>query len=722
MEITQPGGQLDPSEFVSSISAEGQTPLTGDVILSAGSNITLTQIGQNIEIASTGSGDSFWAANGDDIYNTNDGNVGIGTAEPIAKLEVNSFDSELLTNGNFDGNTDTWTLGAGWSYNTNQVFHVHTDGDPMSHDTFAPEVGKTYMVSFTIPVDDYVSGFPVFAVGGNTELGVELDTPGTYTFRFTASTTDGLVITPSFDEDTGDYFEGNLTDISIKEIEPPFIVNNTDLYLDPNGTFGIGTIPTMGNVHIKSLTLPPEFTEIPSLSTALGAINSSTGWFGSGFLFSFDDPNNAFSMVYNGDSAYFGKVTDSTQTPWFIVNGNAFSSQVPFDAPQLQIIAGADDALLKFTTNVGTGDEINAGIFLDGAAGAAAQLVIGSPNGTNVAVGNFSVIRSDVGNPVQLEISNTATDADSNSASMLFSTYGNDNTGGAALAWVVHRDDTDEVIATMTLQGDKGSDANLLIDTPNGTIFQGSDNPLKITNNDGDAFVFIYNADGTAGVRTSTSNGTVESPTQTLTNEVLFDFSSNGYGTTGYTDSPVASINIIAAENYTDSAYGGFITFNTVPIGGDTGAERLRIGEEIVVSEFIGGGDALVTSNNDGELGITSGLPAFITDTKSLTGQVADITTSNLNNDGNGQYRISYTLITTSADLTAGAIQATFGWTDDAGSTTSASTSVILTTLGRTQGTIILERASGNITYAVAHTGIFGTATYSLYTTLEKLQ
>ncbi|UCE61692.1 MAG: hypothetical protein JSU63_08075, partial [Phycisphaerales bacterium] len=32
----------------------------------------------------------LWAANGSDIYNTNDGNVGIGTSEPQAMLEVNS--------------------------------------------------------------------------------------------------------------------------------------------------------------------------------------------------------------------------------------------------------------------------------------------------------------------------------------------------------------------------------------------------------------------------------------------------------------------------------------------------------------------------------------------------------------------------------------------------------------------------------------------------------
>lgn len=108
------------------------------------------------------------------------------------------------------------------------------------------------------------------------------------------------------------------------------------------------------------------------------------------------------------------------------------------------------------------------------------------------------------------------------------------------------------------------------------------------------------------------------------------------------------------------------------------------------------------------------------TDSKSLTGQTADITTTNFTNGGVGQYQLNYVLIASSADLTAGAIQATFAWVDDAGSTSATSASLILTALGRTSGTINLQRASGNITYAVAHTGIFGTATYSLYVTLIK--
>jgi hypothetical protein len=54
-----------------------------------------------------GSGSSFFAADGNNIYNTNDGDVGIGTNTPLAKLEVkdSSFRTPLLLNGGSSGTT-----------------------------------------------------------------------------------------------------------------------------------------------------------------------------------------------------------------------------------------------------------------------------------------------------------------------------------------------------------------------------------------------------------------------------------------------------------------------------------------------------------------------------------------------------------------------------------------------------------------------------------------
>ncbi len=105
------------------------------------------------------------------------------------------------------------------------------------------------------------------------------------------------------------------------------------------------------------------------------------------------------------------------------------------------------------------------------------------------------------------------------------------------------------------------------------------------------------------------------------------------------------------------------------------------------------------------------------------TGQSADITaTAFAGTSVSGLYRISYYLFDSAADLTAGAVTLNITYTDDSGAQTISSTPVVLTTLGsKTQGDFIVETASGSVSYDVSHTGIFGTATYNIYLTAEKL-
>jgi len=61
MEINP--GVSSGSGGVESISKFGSTPLTGDVTLSAGSNVTLTQVGQDIQVSASG-------GSGSDSYET----------------------------------------------------------------------------------------------------------------------------------------------------------------------------------------------------------------------------------------------------------------------------------------------------------------------------------------------------------------------------------------------------------------------------------------------------------------------------------------------------------------------------------------------------------------------------------------------------------------------------------------------------------------------------
>jgi len=97
-----------------------------------------------------------------------------------------------------------------------------------------------------------------------------------------------------------------------------------------------------------------------------------------------------------------------------------------------------------------------------------------------------------------------------------------------------------------------------------------------------------------------------------------------------------------------------------------------------------------------------------------LTGQTGDIASTKLTDTTPaGQYLIHCVLEDTAADVTAGVATVTFSWTDDAGATTQTVTQT-LAAAGRSALSFPLYLASGNITYAVTHTGIFGASQYAL--------
>lgn len=116
-----------------------------------------------------------------------------------------------------------------------------------------------------------------------------------------------------------------------------------------------------------------------------------------------------------------------------------------------------------------------------------------------------------------------------------------------------------------------------------------------------------------------------------------------------------------------------------------------------------------------------TGSAVNFTDLVALANQGADIGSTNFTH-GNvaGTYRVNYSIEDTTSDLTAGTLTLTISYTDDAGAATTTANQV-LTGTGRTSGLIYLQTASGNVSYAVSHTGLFGTAKYSLYASLERI-
>jgi hypothetical protein len=87
------------------------------------------------------------------------------------------------------------------------------------------------------------------------------------------------------------------------------------------------------------------------------------------------------------------------------------------------------------------------------------------------------------------------------------------------------------------------------------------------------------------------ANNTAGSPTAVGANEILGQLTWQGRGATSYNGGSRAKIIATAAENYTDTAQGAFMTFHVTPTGGLTAVEAMRIAS----SGFVGIGTTTPT-------------------------------------------------------------------------------------------------------------------------------
>lgn len=78
-------------------------------------------------------------------------------------------------------------------------------------------------------------------------------------------------------------------------------------------------------------------------------------------------------------------------------------------------------------------------------------------------------------------------------------------------------------------------------------------------------------------LRSSGTGSTIASPVAMASGAQLGALAFFGYGATGYTASNRAAVIVNASENWTDTAQGTYMTFNTTPNGAAASAERLRI-------------------------------------------------------------------------------------------------------------------------------------------------
>jgi hypothetical protein len=101
---------------------------------------------------------------------------------------------------------------------------------------------------------------------------------------------------------------------------------------------------------------------------------------------------------------------------------------------------------------------------------------------------------------------------------------------------------------------------------------------VDITDQNNAGFRFAeYNDIEGAVLRVSSARGTIAAPTALLTDSVIFGLRAFGYSSAGSFGSAVVQINGRAAENFTATAQGTYLTFVTTTIGSATSAERMRI-------------------------------------------------------------------------------------------------------------------------------------------------
>lgn len=141
------------------------------------------------------------------------------------QLTVKDYD-RLSGDGAFTGGTTNWTLNLDdYTYGTNNLAKDQDGVTTLAHDNFAAVAGRTYRLTYTISGTG-TTGTLTATLGGTAGTAQTL-TNGTYTEEITATTTDGLVLTPS---DTSRFTIDSITVYDLSE--PVYVTYITQAWRD----------------------------------------------------------------------------------------------------------------------------------------------------------------------------------------------------------------------------------------------------------------------------------------------------------------------------------------------------------------------------------------------------------------------------------------------------------------------------------------------------------
>jgi hypothetical protein len=87
-----------------------------------------------------------------------------------------------------------------------------------------------------------------------------------------------------------------------------------------------------------------------------------------------------------------------------------------------------------------------------------------------------------------------------------------------------------------------------------------------------------FGSGGTYSVYTGRSaRGTAASPTPTQSGDIISRFAGTGYGTSGFSSTQTSYMQVVAAENYSDTNKGTQLVFATIPVGSNTTTTALTL-------------------------------------------------------------------------------------------------------------------------------------------------